>query len=104
MTRMPRDKQHPIPAASLSQMLEAAIHAEGSETPADDDDIARTSIRIPRAVLDEVSALAQANRMSVSLLVNLLLDIYLIGEGRPGYARLAPWYPDYALRKKSQAD
>ncbi len=62
-------------------------------------EIARTSCRIPRTVLDEVGALAQQNRMSVSLLINLLLDAYLLGQGRPGYADLASWYVDYALRK-----
>lgn len=91
---------------SLSQMLEAAVDAEAAVVPApvNDDAIARTSCRIPRAVLDEVSALAQANRMSVSLLINLLLDTYLVGQGRPGYATLAPDYPDYVLRKKTRAD
>lgn len=91
---------------SLSQMLEAAIAVEATESSAtsNDDAIARTSCRIPRAVLEEVSALAQANRMSVSLLINLLLDTYLVGQGRPGYAVLAPDYPDYVLRKKTRAD
>jgi hypothetical protein len=91
---------------SLSHMLEAAIGVEDTESSAtiNDDAIARTSCRIPRAVLEEVSALAQANRMSVSLLINLLLDTYLVGQGRPGYATLAPDYPDYVLRKKTRAD
>ncbi len=86
-------------------MLEAAIDAEaiGSSATINHDAIARTSCRIPRPVLEEVSALAQANRMSVSLLLNLLLDTYLVQQGRPGYAVLAPDYPDYVLRKKTRA-
>ena len=91
---------------SLSKMLEAAIDAEAAvvSVSSDDDAIARTSCRIPRAVLEEVTASARANRMSVSLLINLLLDTYLVGQGRPGYAVLAPDYPDYVLRKKTRAD
>lgn len=98
-----RDSTAQAGQPSLSQMLETAIgiKAAGSSATINDDAIARTSCRIPRAVLDEVSALAQANRMSVSLLINLLLDSYLLGQGRPGYAVLAPDYPDYVLRKKS---
>ena len=89
---------------SLAAMLETALatsqpEATGSRTY----DIGRTSCRIPHAILDEVGALAQANQMSVSLVINLLLDSYLTGQGRPGYAELAPWYADYALRKKPDA-
>lgn len=80
-------------------MLDAAIGA--TPAPLELDDIARTSCRIPRAVLEEVAALAQANRMSTSLVINLLLDRYLTEQGRPGYAELAPWYPAYALRQKT---
>ena len=86
---------------SLAAMLETAVAAsEEDGVSAESFDIARTSCRIPRAVLEEVGALAQANRMSVSLVINLLLDSYLSGQGRPGYAELAPWYPDYAMRKQ----
>lgn len=105
MTRRNQDRQASS-SISLAQMLAAAIEVEAADSQSleNDDDIARTSCRIPRAVLEDISALAQANRMSVSLLINLLLDSYLTGEGRPGYAVLAPWYPDYVLRKKTQAD
>lgn len=103
MTRVRQDEQNLV---SLLQMLEAAMGEDMAAAPtlARDDDIARTSCRIPRAVFEEVAALAQANRMSVSLLINLLLDNYLTGQGRPGYVKLAPWYPDYVLRKKKQTD
>lgn len=86
----------------LEQMLEAVIAAEGLEPTPVVTDIARTSLRVPRSVLREVSAVAQENQMSVSLLINLLLDSYLIGQGRAAYSTLAPWYPEYALRKNSQ--
>lgn len=103
---MKRDPKAEAEQPSLSKMLEAAIDAEATESSAtiNDDAIARTSCRIPRKALEEVSALAQANRMSVSLLINLLLDDYLVTQGRPGYAVLAPDYPDYVLRKKTRAD
>ncbi|KFC68183.1 hypothetical protein FF80_01907 [Devosia sp. LC5] len=103
ITRTKPDEQKPL---TLSQMLEAATGAEAGDASilTHDDDIARTSLRIPRAVLQEVSALAQANRVSTSLLINLLLDNYLAGEGRLGYATLAPWYAEYVLRKKPTAD
>lgn len=103
MTQAGQDEQRRL---SLAQMLEAAAGAEAGDASilTHDDDIARTSLRIPRTVLQEVSALAQANRISTSLLINLLLDNYLAGEGRPGYATLAPWYADYVLRKKPTAD
>jgi hypothetical protein len=85
-------------------MLDAATTASDQDgTSGHAFDIALTSCRIPRAVLHEVAAVAQANRMSVSLVINLLLDSYLTGQGRPGYAELAPWYPDYATRKKPDA-
>ncbi|MCP8885034.1 hypothetical protein NIM87_16115 [Devosia sp. XJ19-1] len=103
MTREPKTETD---QPSLFKMLKAAMDAEVDIVPAaiDDDAIARTSCRIPRAVLAEVAALAQANRMSVSLLINLLLDTYLVGQGRPGYAVLAPEYPDFVLRKKTRTD
>lgn len=86
---------------SLLQMLDAAMaSSEIVAQPMADDDIARTSLRIPRAILEEVAACAQANRMSLSVCINLLLDEYLHGQGRPGYSELAPGYPDYVLRKK----
>lgn len=89
--------------SSLVDMLEVAMGADvGNSAPVNDDEIARTSFRIPRTVLEEVSALAQANRMSMSLLINLLLDAYLKEQGRLGYASVAPWYAEYALRKKSE--
>lgn len=84
---------------SLAMMVETAIAvSEHGNAYAEAFDIARTSCRIPRAVLNEVRATAHANEMSVSLVINLLLDSYLSGQGRSGYAVLAPWYPDYALR------
>jgi len=103
MTRVRKEEQQRL---SLSQMLETAAGAEAGDASllAHDDDIARTSLRIPREVLQEISALAQANRISTSLLINLLLDNYLASEGRLGYAALAPWYADYVLRKRPAAD
>ncbi|HVY15701.1 MAG TPA: hypothetical protein VHB27_10745 [Rhodopila sp.] len=61
--------------------------------------MACTSCRVPRAVLDEVAKLTRDNGMSVSMLINLLLDAHLRGQGRPGYDELAPWYPDYVMRR-----
>lgn len=89
---------------SLSQMLETAAGAEAGDASllAHDGDIARTSLRIPREVLQEISALAQANRISTSLLINLVLANYMESEGRLGYATLAPWYADCVLRKRRQ--
>lgn len=77
---------------SLLQMLEIALSADVTQDDVSThgEDIVRTTYRVPRAVLAEVTALAQANRMSVSQLINLLLDAYLTGQGRPGYATLAP--------------
>lgn len=90
--------------SNLALMLEAAIATtEPSDAGADSIDIARTSCRIPRAVLNEVRAVAHANEMSVSLVINLLLDSYLTGQGRPAYAELAPWYPGYVLRTPAAA-
>jgi hypothetical protein len=86
---------------SLSALLEAALAAsEPEKVESATYDISRTSCRIPRTILQEVGALAHANHMSVSLIINLLLDSYLTSQGRPGYSELAPWYPDYAMRKK----
>lgn len=85
---------------SLSQMIEEAMLSDQDDGSSAVSDIVCTSSRIPRAVLNEVAAIARSNGMSVSLLVNLLLDTYLRGEGRPGYAELAPWYSGYALRRK----
>lgn|SRR5690554_2164429 len=85
--------------SNLALMLETAIAtSEQGNAGVEVFDIARTSCRIPRAVLNEVRAVAHANEMSVSLVINLMLDSYLSGQGRPAYAALAPWYPDYALR------
>jgi predicted DNA-binding ribbon-helix-helix protein len=91
---------------SLLQMLEIALSADVTQDDVSThgEDIVRTTYRVPRAVLAEVTALAQANRMSVSQLINLLLDAYLTGQGRPGYATLAPNYPSYVLRIKTQSD
>lgn len=91
-------KSHPD-RTGLALMLETAIAAAEPKKPGVEVfDIARTSCRIPGAVLNEVHAVARANEMSLSLVINLLLDNYLIGHGRPSYLELAPWYPDYALR------
>lgn len=90
---------------ALSEMLDAemsrAVPSDseaGLKTSASQ--IARTSFRIPEPVHAELAALAAANRMSTSLLLNLLIDNYLRSVGRSGYAELAPWYPGYVLRKE----
>ncbi|UYQ73496.1 hypothetical protein OF122_07005 [Pelagibacterium flavum] len=85
---------------SLSQMIEEAMLSDQDDGGSAVSDIVCTSSRIPRAVLNEVAAIARSNGMSVSLLVNLLFDSYLTGQGRPGYAELAPWYSSYAMRRK----
>lgn len=83
----------------LALMLESVAAAvEQRNARAQGYDIARTSCRIPRAVLNEVRAVAHDNEMSVSLVINLLLDSYLTSHGRKAYAVLAPWYPEYVLR------
>lgn len=98
---MTSSAKEPPRSSSLLQMLEVAIASPGKVSePMADDDIARTSLRIPRAILEEVAASAQANRMSLSLRINLLLDDYLHSQGRPSYSELAPGYADYVLRKK----
>lgn len=101
MTRR-KPETNPASDTSLLQMLEAAMGGVSAQAASiEEDAIARTSLRIPRAVLQEVSALASTHRMSVSLLINMMLDDYLLQQGRPGYAKLAPGYADYALRKKT---
>lgn len=98
---MTSSAKEPQRNSSLLQMLEVALASPRKVSePMADDDIARTSLRIPRAILEEVAASAQANRMSLSLRINLLLDDYLHSQGRPGYSELAPGYADYVLRKK----
>lgn len=92
--------------ASLAEML-AILMAEddhkGNPYPEEDGiDIVCPTFRVPRAVWDEVSTLARANRMSASLWLNLLLDGHLRGQGRKGYAELAPGYAAYALRKNQK--
>lgn len=81
-------------AADQAQLLKSHPHS----------DIVRLPIRMPRAVREELGKLAAANGMSVSLAINLLIDGYLMAEGRPGYAQLAPWYPDYVLRVSPKQD
>ena len=85
---------------SLSQLIEEAVLSDQGDGGSAVTDIVCTSSRIPRTVLNEVAAIARSNGMSVSLLVNLLFDSYLTGQGRPGYAELAPWYSSYAMRRK----
>ena len=99
---------NPRRQSSLIEMLEATVASSGelgcsedSVPTMKDDEITRTCFRIPRAVLEEVAASAQSNRMSMSLVINVLLDDYLYGQGRPTYSELAPRYPDYVLRKKA---
>lgn len=62
---------------SLSQMIEEAMLSDQDDGGSAVSDIVCTSSRIPRAVLNEVAAIARSNGMSVSLLVNLLFDSYL---------------------------
>ena len=86
--------------SSLAEMIEAAAAEREAETPLSSaQGVAITSCRIPRAVLGELARLTRDNGMSVSLLINLLIDAHLRGQGRPGYEELAPWYPHYVLRR-----
>lgn len=88
---------------TLAEMLAVVMAEEDGLRPPHSTehsiDIVCPTIRVPRAVWDEISALARANRMSASLWINMLLDGHLRGQGRKGYAELAPEYPAYALRK-----
>ncbi len=93
-------------AVSLLELLKASIEEpavqqeqEHSTDEGPSRDIVCSTHRFPAAVLSAVSALARENDMSVSLVINILLDDYLLADGHPGYAALAPWYPDYALKK-----
>ena len=83
---------------SLAELLEEAF--SGDDAVPSSYNMAITSCRIPRPVLDELAVIARSRNMSMSLLINLLLDGYLRGDGRPGYAELAPWYPQYVTRKR----
>lgn len=81
-------------------MIEAvSAEHEAEVPPSSTQGMAITSCRIPRSVLNELSRLTRDNGMSVSLLINLLIDTHLRGQGRPGYDELAPWYPHYVLRR-----
>lgn len=88
---------------TLAEMLAIVMAEDDGKRhlhPSEDGvDIVCPTIRVPRAVWDEISALARANRMSASLWLNILLDGHLRGQGRKGYAELAPEYSAYALRK-----
>lgn len=86
------------PQRNLAEMVAAAV-ARKARARAPAVDIACTSVRIPRAVLRKAAALAEANGMSTSLLLNLLLDAHLRARGQPDYRELAPWYADYAQRR-----
>lgn len=93
--------------SSLAEML-ATIMAEDNRDGhlgaiEDGLEIVCPTVRIPRAVWDEISMLARANRMSASLWLNMLLDGHLRGQGRKSYAELAPDYAAYALRRKQNS-
>lgn len=92
--------------ATLAEMLAIVIAEDdrkGNPHPSEDCiDIVCPTFRVPRAVWDEVGALARADRMSASLWLNLVLDGHLRGQGRKSYAELAPGYAAYALRKSQK--
>lgn len=83
----------------LSAMLDLFVSPEGTQKEPDLDIVCPT-FRVPRAVWLEISELARARGISASLLVNLLLDAHLRGEGRKGYGDLAPGYAAYVMRAR----
>lgn len=93
----------PDDALSLAQMIAATAQtAPAQKSGSTSLDIVCLPVRLPRTVRKELGKLAEANGMSVSMCINLLIDSYLQSQGRAGYGKLAPWYADYALRAKNK--
>ena len=59
---------------------------------------AQFTLRVPRSVQQELHAMADDHEMSVALLMNCLIDAYLLNQSGRGYGALAPWYLRKVLR------
>lgn len=84
------------PADLQAQLAHAEPKQEGAF------DIARLTLRLPRATRRELRDLAGSRNVSVNELLAVLIDRGLVGEGRPSIAETAPWFAGYLTRKQPE--
>lgn len=88
----------PSPPGNLQEQL-----AHKGRKQESDFDIARLTLRLPRAALRELRDLANSRSISVNELVAIFIDQGLVTEGRPSIAESAPWFAGYLQRKPTDA-
>lgn len=84
----------------LVDMFQAIADAADAKTETGKHPLHRITLRVPQSVHQEFADIASVNGISLNVLINILIDTYLAEQGRPGYADLAPWFPEFALRNK----
>lgn len=83
-------------APDQPRSLQAQLDHKASDVS--DQEICRSTLRIPAVVIDQLHDLARSRNVSTNEIIAVFIDQGLVAEGRPSIAELAPWFAGYLRR------